>query len=151
MGGWLSALCPHVRPLERSVGAPWSPLMPARSHSARRPTDALATSDGLTSWDPYAGGDNLHLSPAASPAPLPARPAIGVPFVTPMGLWNVSGPSGFDHGDWPIVRKGPGGSRYYAFGFQTPGQAPWGGLGHLGVKRPTNPLPPPMPFLGLPQ
>lgn len=152
MGGFLSALAPHVRPLERSVGAPWSPLIPARSSYPIRATESLATSDNLTQWDPYSGNDT-NLEPWFSgdnPRPLPTRPAIGSPWVTPLGMWNLAGPGGWD-ADWPILRKAPGGVRYYQFGFQTPGQAPWGGLGHLEVKRPNPPVPPPMPFLGFGQ
>lgn len=148
--GLTELLCPHVRPLERSVGAPWTPLFPGQGHQARAPEEAFAVSDNLTSWDPYSGGDNLLLSPSSSPRPLPSRPAISTPWVTPSFGWNIAGPGGLDQPEWPIIRKGPGGSRYYQFGFQTPGQAPWGGMGHVGVMRPLPSVPPPMPFLGQP-
>lgn len=147
MGGWLSILCPHVRPLERSVGAPWGPLLPGRGNGQVRATEHLATSDGVTSWDPYQGGDNVNMRPSSVATPLPARPALAAPWSTPSAMWNIAGIGGLD---WPILRKGPGGARYYAFGFQTPGQAPWGGMGHFGVKRNLPGVPPPMPFLGMP-
>lgn len=141
-----SELVPHRLPLVGSIGAPWGPLMPSRSHGTLAPTEMLGTVDNSTDWDPYNGGDNVHMAPAQAAAPLPSRPSIGQPYVTPMALWNVAGPSGLDQGEWPIIRKDPQGGRYYQFGFQTPGQAPWAQHHQVRLSLPS--VPPPMPFLG---
>lgn len=148
--GFPSPLTPHVLPLTRSIGAPWAPLVPARSHTENgggRPTDAFVTSDNLTYWDPWTGGDNLTLYAHDDPRPLRTRPAIGLPFVTPSALWNLAGVAagGLSGGEWPIVKKLPNGGKYYQFGFPTPGQQPWDTGAH--VKRNLPGVPPPVPFL----
>lgn len=141
-----SELCPHVVPLTRSIGAPWAPLMPSRTGSGSRAAEHFQTSDNPTDWDPYGGGDNLHLRPSNQAGPLPSDPAIGSIVVTPSCLWNIAGPSGWEQGGWPTVVKGPSGGRYYQFGFQTPGQAAWSTGPQVRLSLPS--VPPPMPFLG---
>lgn len=134
--------------------------MPSRSHGVLEHTDAFATSDNLTQWDPWSGnpsnlqpwysGDSpIPYDARRAGGPFPTRPAVGTAYVTPSRFWNVNGPSGLDQGEWPIVAATKMGSRYYQFGFPKPMQLPWlAAPGNVNRNLPSNP--PPQPFLGNP-
>ena len=146
MPGLPSVLTPRRLPLEGTLAAPWAPLRPSQAHPDHGVSPHLGTSDNLTQWDPWSGGDNLNLYAGDSPTPLPHRAAVGNAYVTPSHDWNLTGPGGWDD-PWAYAQIDQNGRRgYFAFANPKPGQAMFGTRPQVRLSLPS--LPPPQPFLG---